>query len=405
MNILCKWLGLVLMLTSFNAMAHEGHDHQKSDLAISVTFDSQGQLWRALVKNGIVQVDYSADLGSTFSQPVKVNTAPQKIAADGEARPKIVVADDGNIYVTWTEELARPFTGYIWFSRSINNGKSFEAPYIVHQDRAEITHRFDAINVTPRGRITVAWVDKRDLIADKAANKHYNGAAIYYAVSQNNGVSFDREKKLADSSCECCRITLVSKADGTVAALWRHVFAGSERDHAIAELAVNGTEVVHRATYGHWKIDGCPHQGAALAVGEGFGYHMAWFDGSNEEAGGKATLYVARMDGDAWVSSVPKKFGNNAHQAAHPALLSQGENVWLAWSEINPDSKMTEILGKTSTDGGRNWENAQLLLITAGAADYPILLMHKGVSQNIRGEQPYLAVNTVADGLKVILLK
>lgn len=398
MNVLLKWLALVLACASFNAIAHDGHDHQKTNLGISVTFDSKGQLWRASVKNGAVQVDYSADLGNTFSPAVKVNATPQKIAAEGEARPKIAMEDNGNIYVTWTEALAKPFTGYIWFARSINGGKSFEAPYIVHQDRAEITHRFDALNVTPSGRITVAWLDKRDLLAAKVAGKPYTGAAIYYAISQNNGASFEGEKKLADSSCECCRIALANKADGTVTALWRHVFAGGERDHAMAELGATGTTpVVHRATYGHWKIDGCPHQGAALAVGEGFGYHMAWFDGGNDEAGGNAALYVARMDGDAWVSSVPKKFGNNAHQAAHPALLSQGENVWLAWREINPETKKNEIFGKISTDGGRNWENAQLLLSTAGTADYPILLMNK----NANTEKPYLIVNTALDGLKV----
>ncbi len=397
MNVLLKWLALVPACASFNAIAHDGHDHQKANLGISATFDSKGQLWRASVKDGAVQVDYSADLGNTFSPAVKVNETPQKIAADGEARPKIAMADNGNIYVTWTEALAKPFTGYIWFARSINGGKSFETPYIVHQDRAEITHRFDALNVIPSGKITVAWVDKRDLLAAKVANKPYTGAAIYYAVSQNNGASFEGEKKLADSSCECCRIALANKADGTVAALWRHVFAGGERDHAMDELNVTGTApVVHRATYGHWKIDGCPHQGAALAVGEGFGYHMAWFDG-NDEAGVNATLYVARMDGDAWVSSVPKKFGNNAHQAAHPALLSQGENIWLAWREINPETKMTEIFGKTSTDGGRNWDSSQLLLSNAGAADYPILLMNK----NANTEKPYLIVNTALDGLKV----
>ncbi len=259
---------LFCMLMSFHGQAHEAHtQHATSQLAISVAIDETGMLWRASVHDGFVEVDSSADLGKTFSKPVKVNQAAMKIGADGEARPKIAV-QGGNIYLTWTQALKTPYAGYIWFARSTNGGKSFEKPYIVHTDRAEITHRFDALNVSPNGDITVTWVDKRDLLAAKAAGKKYDGAAIYYAVSNDKGVSFKPEQKLADSSCECCRIVTANKPDGTTVALWRHVFEGSERDHNIAEIPKTGTKPEpHRATFGRWVIDGCPHHGAALASG------------------------------------------------------------------------------------------------------------------------------------------
>lgn len=376
----------------FHCLAHEEHTMpQKSTLAISVAFDAQGTLWRASVKDGFVVVDGSRDLGNTFSMPVIVNPAPQKIGADGEARPKIAISQKGLIYVTWTEALKKPFSGYVWFARSVDGGKSFDKPYIVHQDRAEITHRFDALNVGPDGKITVAWVDKRDLIAAKADGKPYNGAAIYYAVSNDAGKSFAPEQKLADSSCECCRIALANKADGTVVAMWRHVFAGSERDHAIAEIKPNTVPVIVRASFGHWKIDGCPHHGGTLAEGAGFGYHMAYFDG----AGDNPSLMYARMDGDSWVSSPPKKFGNMKNGAGHPSLLSLGDKVWLVWGETNA-AKSVEIYAMKSEDGGKNWNAAKLVFSTEGKADYPQLAETKG--------SVYLAINTAVDGLKVVAL-
>lgn len=395
------FLTLCSLLFALNATAHEEHTlPQKSTLAISVAFDAQGKLWRASVKGGFVQVDNSADLGKTFSKPVQVNKIAQKIGADGEARPKIAISPEGNIYLTWTEMLAKPFTGYVWFARSINHGKSFDKPIIVHQDRAEITHRFDALHLSPDGKITVTWVDKRDLLAAKAAGNKYEGAAIYYAVSNNNGVSFAPERKLADSSCECCRIATTNKPDGTVVAMWRHVFEGSERDHMIAEIPQDNIKPqLHRATFGHWKIDGCPHHGAALATGgagkDWWGYHMAYFDGNDAKPG----LYYSRMDGVAWASSPAKKFGNNANQAAHPAILSfgnntDGEHVWLVWREI--EAKNTKIIGMFSDDGGRSWNNAKVLASASEKADYPQLMQH--------GKQIYLAWNTLKEGFKLILL-
>jgi hypothetical protein len=388
---------LVYILLSFNAYAHEGHTiDTKSTLAISVTFDGHGKLWRSSVKDGVVLADVSDDFGKTFSAPVKVTPTPQKVGAEGEARPKIAIGPQGYIYLTWTEALKAPFSGYVWFVRSIDGGKSFEKPFIVHHDRAEITHRFDALNVSTDGKITVAWVDKRDLIAAKTAGKHYEGAAIYYAFSSDAGKSFSPEQKLADSTCECCRIALTNKPDGTVVAMWRHVFAGGERDHAIAELTTNTAPVIVRASFGHWQIDGCPHHGAALAYGAGFGYHMAYFDG----AGDNPSLKYARMDGEAWVSSPPKKFGNMKNNAGHPSILSIGDAVWLVWKEqmdvSTNTTKGTAVYAMKSNDGGKSWEDAKLVFSSNDKADYPQIIENKG--------KVFLAINTVADGFKLIPL-
>ena len=381
------------------ALAHEEHTkYQAGSLAVSVAMDAQGALWRVTEKDGMVMVDVSRDLAKTFSKQLAVNSAPQKIAADGEARPKIAIGPQGQVYITWTEALKQPYAGYIWFARSINQGKSFEKPFIVHQDRAEITHRFDSINLAKNGTITVSWVDKRDLIAAKAAGRPYEGAAIYYARSFDNGASFVAEKKLADSSCECCRIAMTNKPDGTAVAMWRHVFAGNERDHMIAEIPSSASQpaVIKRATYGRWKIDGCPHHGAALVSGgEGqdwWGYHMAWFDGGNDANGQSAGLYYARMDGVAWASTPAKKFAGSKNLAGHPALLSVGENVYLVWRES--EAKTHKILGKYSDDGGRNWSEPKLLAETTGKADYPHLVS--------RDKQVYLAWQTAQEGLRLI---
>ena len=391
---------VMLFLMGLYAHAHEEHTMpQKSNLAISVAFDAQGKLWRASVKDGFVQVDASSNLGKSFSKPVQVNKTAQKIGADGEARPKIAISPEGNIYLTWTEALKTPFSGYIWFARSINAGKSFEKPQIVHTDRAEITHRFDALHVSPNGKITVTWVDKRDLLAAKAGNKKYDGAAIYYASSNDKGASFVPEQKLADNSCECCRIVTTNKPDGTVVAMWRHVFEGSERDHMMAEIPAENTKPqTHRATFGHWKIDGCPHHGAALAAGgvgkDWWGYHMAYFDGNDANPG----LYCSRMDGVAWASSPAKKFGNNSNQAGHPSILSVAgakdeEQVWLVWREV--EAKNSKIIGMFSDDGGRSWNDAKVLANESVKADYPALIS--------QGKRVYLSWNT-ANGYQLIPL-
>lgn len=381
---------LLLMLPAAECAAHEGHArHQKGTLALSVAFDAQHRLWRAAVKAGRVVVDVSADQGKTFSPPVPVNPQPEKIGADGELRPKIALGSKGEIYVTWTQALDQPYAGHIKFSRSLDGGKSFSIPVIVNRNTDPITHRFESLAVADDGTIYIAWIDKRDLLAAKAAGRKYDGAAIYVAVSGDGAASFGVEYKVADGSCECCRIGLATEPGGTAVIFWRHVFDGSIRDHAVARIGPRGVlkEPV-RATFGNWKIDACPHHGPAIARGGDWGWHLAWYDGNEKKPG----LYVARLDGEAWVTSPARRFGNSDAQAGHPALFAMGEQLFLAWKEMTDTSAV--IMAMVSEDGGRSWGTPRKLAETSGAADNPFLISD--------GKQVYLSWNTRQDGYRLI---
>ena len=135
------------------------------ELAASAAFDAQGVLWAVSKSGGQVMVRRSADAGKSWSAPQPVNAAPEGIGAEGDARPKIASGAKGELYVTWTKPLSKPYTGEIRFARSLDGGKSFSAPVTVHADRQEITHRFDALTVTREGKLFVAWIDKRDGLA------------------------------------------------------------------------------------------------------------------------------------------------------------------------------------------------------------------------------------------------
>ncbi len=386
--LMACWLALL----AAPGMAHEEHADSdaavRQPLALSAAFDREGHLWRAYARAGQVLVDRSDDGARSFTPAVAVNPQPEKVGAEGELRPRIAIGPGGEIYVSWTEALAKPYAGDIKFSRSLDGGRHFSAPVVVNKNRDVITHRFDSLAVAGDGTVYVAWIDKRDLQQAQAAGGKYEGAAVYYAVSRDRGASFGAEFKVGDHSCECCRIGLETDADGNAVMLWRHVFDGV-RDHAIARIGPQG--VLHgpvRASFGGWRIDACPHHGPALARGGDWGWHMAWFDG------GKPGLYYARMDGAAWVSSPAKRFGNPERQAGHPALLSVGERVYLAWKEIGEQD--SAIWLAMSEDGGRNWNAPVEAAHSAGATDYAQLLQRDG--------RAWLVWNTADEGFRLLPL-
>ncbi len=218
----------------------------------------------------------SADAGKTWSAPRPLLPTPEPIAADGENRPKIAFGKDGLVVISWTRPTSPRYTGDVRLLRSTDGGAHWSAPQTVHADQQRITHRFDSIAFDDEGRLYVMWIDKRD---QHHAGSGYVGAAIYAAVSRDGGVRFDGDIKLADHSCECCRIALsFDPAARKMRALWRHVFAPNERDFMLATFGAVLHATLERATQDRWAVDACPHHGGALAIAADGTQHRVWFN-------------------------------------------------------------------------------------------------------------------------------
>ncbi|MCK9200936.1 MAG: glycoside hydrolase [Gallionella sp.] len=359
----------------------------KPAMAVAAAFDEDGRLWRAQVRDGHLWVSRSDNAGANYGEPVRVNAEPEAIAADGENRPKLV-AKGGVLYVSWTRSLDKPMTGDIRFSRSSDGGRSFSVPVTVNDNREIISHRFDAMTVNAKGQVYIAWLDKRDLNEARKAGKEYAGAALYYAVSDDGGKRFRRNVKVADHTCECCRTAMALDTDGVPVVAWRHVYDGNIRDHAIVKL--DGKATMARLGQENWNVAACPHHGPSISIAKDGAYHAAWFSNAPEKRG----LFYAYSTDRGKTFSTPLNFGKPAVQAAHPAVLSLGERVHLAWKEF--DGEHTRIVAMSSGDGGKNknWSVPVSLASTADASDSPLLIERKG--------RVYLSWNTKNEGHRVI---
>jgi hypothetical protein len=341
-------------------------------LAINVALGADGRLWR--VRHGAegVVVDFSDDWGERFSPAMLAS--PEHPAADGELAPEIAVGKGGAIYVAYT--LARshnPIIGHVRLVHSLDGGRSFTPAATVNDNLEEITHRFQSLVVDAGGVAHLIWIDKRDLEAAKRARKPYRGAAVYYARS--DGVHIGANRKIADHSCECCRLALALDTDGVPVALWRHVFEDGSRDHALARL--DGSPA-RRATFEGWRIDACPHHGPALAIGSDGTRHLAWYTAAGDDA---RILYQAQHR-DGRPLAPPRRLGGG--QAGFPALLAIGTGVILAWKEF--DGSATRAFVQHASGG---WSPPASVASSRGPSDRPRLVAHGGrafLSWNTRDE-------------------
>jgi hypothetical protein len=302
------------------------------------------------------------DERNAWSEPLTVNARAEPVSDDGENRPKLGFGPKGEMYVTWTSPTSAKYTGDIRFSRSLDRGKSWSTPATVHRDRQLITHRFESLAVAPSGRLWVTWIDKRDLHRAEANNADYTGAAIYYALSDDQGATWQGDFKLADHSCECCRIAMAFDPSGRPAAFWRHVFPTNERDHAFAWLSASEPPVIQRATHERWAIDACPHHGPSLAIARDGTRHAVWFNQVNTES----QVFYGQLD-----EPRPKHVRKLPVGATHADVAVVADTVAVAWKRF--DGKATRIETLISHDGGRQFAEGPTLA-TKTPSDQPRLV-------------------------------
>lgn len=339
--------------------------------ASSAIFDSDDRLWVAFVQDQHVYVSHSDDKGNTFSKAVAVNPIAEDAEHNGENRPKILVDQEGNIFVSWTLKTSRRFTGEIRFSRSIDGGKSFEAPRTINDDGLFAGHRFESLYLTESGHLYLTWIDKRDLEAHLARDETYGGAAIYYAVSSDQGATFSKNARVADHSCECCRIAIAPRGPENIAILWRQIFGETTRDHAIAVLTPEGeTLEMHRASYDEWQINACPHHGPTMIQSsQTDDYHMSWFTNGDAHQG---TYYGRFSFDDNQPHDVFQVDGNPG--AGHPFLAEFEDILYLVWKGFDGDSSLINLI--SSLDNGKSWSESLTLIATSEGSDYPFIIEH-----------------------------
>ena len=378
---------------------HGSHHHShvagppslsKASLTTTV-FDNKGRLWLAWVFGQDLYVNYSDDRGKSFSEPVQVDGKDEVVSANPEARPNIAVTDEGIVFVSYAEKLKKRFSGHIRFSRSIDGGKSFSTPIIVNDDRQMIGHSFGALEVNRQGEIYMTWLDSRERVAAKKAGEEYIGSSVFYARSLDGGKSFEPNIKIADNSCQCCRISVTLDQNDLPVLVWRHIFGKNTRDHAMVRFT-SETEFVQprQVSDDQWQIDACPHHGPSLVVDQQGRYHMTWFTNGKVRQG----VFYAYSDDQGVSFSEPMRVGTVDEPAKHAYLLERDGQVHLTWKAFNGEE--TTLYVMHSADRGVTWGAARSIVTTQGQSDHPFLLNHH--------DDIYLSWQTANEGFQLLAL-
>jgi hypothetical protein len=349
-------------------------------------FAPDGKLWLTWSAGGRISVANSDDLGKTFSSPVVLPASTLPLDDGPDARPKIAIAGDGLVAVTYAARDEK-YNGHAFIARSSDGGKTFSEPRAITANSP--SQRFETAAFDQDGRVFAAWIDKRNVAAAKAEGKAYAGAALAYAWDDKPAGTLEAATIARDNTCECCRIAVAFAGPGKPVVMFRNIFDGGIRDHAVITFSDAGKPgPLYRVSDDDAKIDACPHQGPSLAIGSDGTYHATWFALGRKLKG----VYYAHSEDGGKTFSEPMRIGDPNTQTSRPYVLAAGGTVYLAYKSFDGEKTSIELM--TSRDSGRNWSKPRTVATTANVSDHPLLIAHQATA--------YLSWLTLKEGYRLI---
>ncbi len=125
--------------------------------------------------------------------------------------------------------------------------------------------------------------------------------------------------------------------------VWQQQFEDGVFDLVMAPVINEGSLPVVRLSFGGSKEAKCHFPEVSVLKGGDWGWHVAWASSA------KLGVYYARVDGEAWVSSLPKKI---TPQLAEQVLLSEKSGQLILSYQLLNESTLQVLI---SDDEGRNF--------------------------------------------------
>jgi hypothetical protein len=387
-----------IALTLWQPVAYAQMSHQHASEAacdevdlrcatkVTPTFGPDGTLWLAWMAGGNVSVASSRDDGRSFSAPVLVTKERLNLDWGPDARPKIVVDRNGGIALAFSIFRDKAFNGQVLYTRSADGGKSFsELRPITASNESQ---RFEALGLDADGSLFAAWLDKRNRVPAQQRGQTYEGAGLFFASSNDGGATYSESRLAQDNTCECCRLGLAFAGPGRPVVVFRNIFEGGVRDHAIVTFSDPATPgEVHRVSRDDWQIAACPHHGPSLSISAAGTYHVAWYTNGKVR---KGLFYARSRDGGAAFSE-PVPIGRPDRNPTRPYVIAGPRETAMVWKEF--DGEKTTVNLMTSRDDGATWSPAKTIASTMDTSDHPLLVSD--------GRRSYLSWMTKADGYRI----
>lgn len=207
-----------------------------------------------------------------------------------------------------------------------------------------------------------------DLWRRRARERRRRRGKLYFSDGQGQA------RALAAGVCYCCKTSLAASADGSIYAVWRHVYPSNIRDIAFTLSRDGGRTFAApiRVSEDRWAIDGCPENGPALAV-RGRDVHVLWPTLVTDAAKSEPSLalsYAVSHDGRTFT---PRLRVPTEGTPRHPQLAIGADGSLLAaWDEAASGTRRV-VAGRAAAASSAPIHFERQIIASGGTDQYPVV--------------------------------
>lgn len=288
----------------------------------------------------------------------EIFTAPQNISnKQGNSIAPFVATDGVNIYVTWTYRYPINYSedwsknhSEIYFSKSTDGGKTFSAPQKISSDSSFSS----ASKIAVDGKnILLTWFTiTRD-------GNSYKNMDVYFSQSTDGGSTFSTPQNISNNE-GFSDSSAIAADSSNIFVVWSDDYAGNTAIFLSKSTDGGLTFSSPKNISGDMEYS----DGPAIAA-NGSDVFITW----NYHAEGKDPdiLFSKSTDGGE-TFSVPYSISNTPAYSASPSIVTDGSNVFIAWTDSQLKSSL--ILFSKSTDGGQTFSPPQTISSNTGFSSY-----------------------------------
>jgi hypothetical protein len=242
--------------------------------------------------------------------------------------PSAIALSDGTLAAHWLQINGEASYQYdVKIALSDDYGKTWDAPFILHDDRTQREHGFVTLLPDQNSDFTAIWLDGRSYDTYGSQDDIENAMQLRARSISSTGV-MGTEAVLDARTCTCCQTSAVLTDQGSVLVVYRDRTPEEIRDISIVRKTGQGWSEPRTVGVDGWHIEGCPVNGPAIDAA-GDNTVVAWFTAADDVP----KVKVAFSNDDGLTFDEPLQIDNGAASGRVDVLLTNDGNAFVTWVE------------------------------------------------------------------------
>jgi hypothetical protein len=282
--------------------------------------------------------------GNVWSEPQTVVQADD-LFVNWADFPSVAAFADGTWAAHWLQKNGTSSYQYnVMVALSSDEGKTWNAPFILHDDRSQSEHGFVSLQPVEQEMMAI-WLDAGSYHNQNSDDDLSNAMHLRARTLSPDG-TLGPDTLIDARTCTCCQTSAALVARSDIISVYRDRSPTEIRDIAIVRTNDGVWSTPTLVYKDGWEINGCPVNGPAVDAHDTT-VAVAWFTAANDKPA--VNVAFSSDGGVSFEAPLQVDFGNP--QGRVDILMRDAQSAVVTWVEHGSDAEIIMVCTIKSGEG------------------------------------------------------